>query len=156
MVLSRSIVLYVRCCPSLTQHKTKRRLPWNAPLPTVIKQENGLAAVESDLKQGTSKSGATSKSPSAALVASVLGEAPAQLKDDSLLDGAATNAKFASSGWRQYKTLFGRELLSITRNPFDVAGRTLTFAWVGIVMGILYYGLPVRNQGPLYSLSSSA
>jgi hypothetical protein len=53
------------------------------------------------------------------------------------------DSKFASNAWRQYKTLLGRELLSITRNPFDVAGRTLTFAWVGIVMGILYYGMPV-------------
>lgn len=51
--------------------------------------------------------------------------------------------QFATTGLRQYKTLLGRELLSITRNPFDVAGRTLTFTWVGILMGILYYGLPV-------------
>jgi hypothetical protein len=57
--------------------------------------------------------------------------------------GAPDGRKFASGWWKQYKTLFGRELLSITRNPFDVAGRTLTFCWVGAVMGILYYGMPV-------------
>lgn len=56
-------------------------------------------------------------------------------------------SQFASNAWSQYRTLLGRELLSITRNPFDVAGRTLTFAWVGIVMGILYYGMPVSGWG---------
>jgi hypothetical protein len=57
-----------------------------------------------------------------------------------------SGSAFASSPWSQYKTLLGRELLSITRNPFDVAGRTLTFCWVGIVMGILYYAMPVRRR----------
>jgi hypothetical protein len=57
--------------------------------------------------------------------------------------GERAGSAFASSGWSQYKTLLGRELLSITRNPFDVAGRTLTFCWVGVVMGILYYAMPV-------------
>ncbi|GBF96283.1 ABC transporter G family [Raphidocelis subcapitata] len=51
-------------------------------------------------------------------------------------------SKFATSAPRQCRTLLGRELLSITRNPFDVAGRTLTFVWVGIIMGALYYGTP--------------
>jgi hypothetical protein len=69
------------------------------------------------------------------------GEGDAKGGDDAKAPVKA--AHFASNAFSQYKTLFGRELLSITRNPFDVAGRTLTFAWVGILMGILYYGLPV-------------
>ncbi|KIZ04851.1 hypothetical protein MNEG_3112 [Monoraphidium neglectum] len=68
------------------------------------------------------------------------GEGDAKGGDDAKAPVKA--AHFASNAFSQYKTLFGRELLSITRNPFDVAGRTLTFAWVGILMGILYYGLP--------------
>jgi len=51
--------------------------------------------------------------------------------------------KYPTSAWRQYVTLLWRELLSITRNPFDVAGRTLTFAWVGLFMGILNFGSAV-------------
>ncbi|KAI8464872.1 MAG: P-loop containing nucleoside triphosphate hydrolase protein [Monoraphidium minutum] len=64
--------------------------------------------------------------------------------DGSKASGAAPDKtpQFATGAFKQYKTLLGRELLSITRNPFDVAGRTLTFVWVGILMGILYYGLP--------------
>ena len=60
-----------------------------------------------------------------------------------LFGGTGKFSNFVTSAWSQYKTLLGRELLSITRNPFDVAGRTLTFAWVGIVMGMLYYAMPV-------------
>jgi len=51
--------------------------------------------------------------------------------------------EFATGAFAQWRTLLGRELLSITRNPFDVAGRTLTFVGVGLLMGTLYYGLPV-------------
>jgi len=78
----------------------------------------------------------------------VVGDVSAGGADDALLTehGAAADAQKFASGWlKQYRTLFGRELLSITRNPFDVAGRTLTFAWVGIVMGILYYAMPVSS-----------
>lgn len=51
-------------------------------------------------------------------------------------------SKWASGWWRQFASCYERELLSITRNPADVAGRTMTFAWVAILMGILYYGMP--------------
>jgi hypothetical protein len=61
-------------------------------------------------------------------------------------DGSAPG-RGAAGPLKQWRTLLWRELLAITRNPFDVAGRTLTFAWVGLLMGILYYGLPVRGQG---------
>jgi len=50
--------------------------------------------------------------------------------------------KWATGWWRQFASCYGRELLSITRNPADVAGRTMTFAWVAILMGLLYYGMP--------------
>jgi hypothetical protein len=49
--------------------------------------------------------------------------------------------KWATGWWRQFASCYGRELLSITRNPADVAGRTMTFAWVAILMGLLYYGM---------------
>jgi hypothetical protein len=45
----------------------------------------------------------------------------------------------------QFRTLLGRELLAITRNPFDVAARVLTFAWVGVFMGVLNFGVAVRG-----------
>lgn len=51
-------------------------------------------------------------------------------------------SKWATGWWRQFASCYGRELLSITRNPADVAGRTMTFAWVAILMGLLYYGMP--------------
>ncbi|KAF6255774.1 hypothetical protein COO60DRAFT_1533203, partial [Scenedesmus sp. NREL 46B-D3] len=49
--------------------------------------------------------------------------------------------KWATGWWRQFASCYGRELLAITRNPADVAGRTMTFAWVAILMGLLYYGM---------------
>jgi hypothetical protein len=55
---------------------------------------------------------------------------------------AAKQSKWATGWWRQFASCYGRELLSITRNPADVAGRTMTFAWVAILMGLLYYGMP--------------
>lgn len=30
----------------------------------------------------------------------------------------------------------------LTRNPADVAGRTLVFVWVALVVGLLFYSLP--------------
>jgi hypothetical protein len=44
--------------------------------------------------------------------------------------------------WQQCKALTWRELLAITRNPADVAGRTLTFCWVAVLVGLIYYDLP--------------
>lgn len=52
------------------------------------------------------------------------------------------SSKWATSWWRHFTACYGRELLAITRNPADVAGRTMTFAWVAILMGLLYYSMP--------------
>jgi ATP-binding cassette, subfamily G (WHITE), member 2 len=53
-----------------------------------------------------------------------------------------------ATGWfRQYAACLWREFLVITRNPADVAGRTLTFCWVGLLMGLLYYSLPADGLG---------
>ncbi len=58
---------------------------------------------------------------------------------------AARTARYPTGAWAQYRTLLWRELLSITRNPFDVAGRVLTFAWVGVFMGLLTFGTAVSH-----------
>lgn len=41
----------------------------------------------------------------------------------------------------QVRVLTWRELLAVTRNPADVAGRTLVFCWVGVVVGLIFYSL---------------
>jgi ATP-binding cassette subfamily G (WHITE) protein 2 len=43
---------------------------------------------------------------------------------------------------QQFRWSFYREFKMITRNPAEVAGRTLTNTWVALVMGLLYYGIP--------------
>jgi hypothetical protein len=43
--------------------------------------------------------------------------------------------------------LYSRELKMITRNPADVAGRTITFAWVAVSTGVFYYALPPDTAG---------
>jgi hypothetical protein len=53
-----------------------------------------------------------------------------------------TDSIYPTGWWRQFLACFGRELLSVTRNPADVAGRVLTFTWVGILTGVLFYDLP--------------
>lgn len=49
---------------------------------------------------------------------------------------------YPTGWWRQFAACYGRELLAVTRNPADVAGRILTFTWVGLLTGILFYNLP--------------
>jgi hypothetical protein len=49
--------------------------------------------------------------------------------------------RYATSWGRQYLTLLWRETLAITRNPADVAGRMLTFVWVALLVGFIYYDL---------------
>jgi len=49
---------------------------------------------------------------------------------------------------QQYVWILRREFIMITRNPADVAGRTLTFAWVAMCAGVFYYGLPEAGPGP--------
>jgi hypothetical protein len=54
----------------------------------------------------------------------------------------AADSVYATGWWRQLGACYGRELLAVTRNPADVAGRILTFTWVGILTGVLFYNLP--------------
>jgi hypothetical protein len=51
------------------------------------------------------------------------------------------SSKWATGWWRQFASCYGRELLAVTRNPADVAGRLLTFTWVGLLTGVLFYAL---------------
>ncbi|GBF87651.1 ABC transporter G family [Raphidocelis subcapitata] len=45
-------------------------------------------------------------------------------------------------GWlTQFRVLMWRELLAVTRNPADVAGRMLIFAWIAVLTGLIYYNL---------------
>jgi hypothetical protein len=44
--------------------------------------------------------------------------------------------------WQQYRALVWREAIKVTRNPADVAGRILTFAWVALLVGLIYYNMP--------------
>jgi hypothetical protein len=55
---------------------------------------------------------------------------------------ASARPGWATGWWTQYTSCLGRELLAITRNPADVAGRMLTFSWVALLMGMLYYNMP--------------
>jgi hypothetical protein len=53
--------------------------------------------------------------------------------------------------WAQFRVLLGRELLVTMRNPADVAGRMLLFAWVGVFAGLVFWRLStgldaVRNR----------
>jgi hypothetical protein len=58
----------------------------------------------------------------------------------------ALAASAQSSSWgQQFWWTFQREIIMITRNPADVAGRTLTNTWVAATMGLLYYDIP--NEG---------
>jgi hypothetical protein len=41
-----------------------------------------------------------------------------------------TKVTYPSGFMRQFMGLAWREFLSVTRNPYDVAGRTITFCWV--------------------------
>jgi hypothetical protein len=50
---------------------------------------------------------------------------------------------WATGWWGQYTSCLWRELLAVTRNPADVAGRTLTFSWVALLMGMLYFNMPL-------------
>lgn len=120
-------------------------------------------------------------------------------------DAAGGSIGYPSSIWQQFTALLGRQLLAITRNPFDVAGRCgaasslaldceqpaaavcycssscscsctpmmasschttlspacflqhrcLTFTWVGIAIGLLYYSTqPTPNLLSLRSRSN--
>lgn len=86
----------------------------------------------------------------ASAMSSSNGGAPASAGGAAVTSTGGDDRVAAAGGLRQARTLLGRELLSITRNPSDVAGRTLTFCWVGVLIGILYYGTPVSRRLPRY------
>ena len=53
----------------------------------------------------------------------------------------------AAAWLRKARWCYRREVLMVTRNPMDVAGRTMTFAWVAAMTGVLYYALPPDASG---------
>lgn len=53
----------------------------------------------------------------------------------------AARSKWATGWWRQFASCYARDMLAVTRNPADVAGRILTFTWVGLLTGVLFYSL---------------
>lgn len=51
-------------------------------------------------------------------------------------------AKRRQASWAtQFRVLLWRQYLAITRNPADVAGRMLIFAWVALFCGLVWYDL---------------
>ncbi|KAG1673764.1 hypothetical protein FOA52_002333 [Chlamydomonas sp. UWO 241] len=60
--------------------------------------------------------------------------------------GPAWRAR-ASMRLRRFVTLLWREVVVMTRNPADVAGRTLTFSWVALFVGLVYFNLPNGRLG---------
>jgi len=52
-------------------------------------------------------------------------------------------AEPADAAWlTQCRVLLWREVLSVTRNPADVAGRCLIFTWLAVFIGLIFYNLP--------------
>lgn len=100
----------------------------SAQFVAMYKDALGINAAESGLVKRTNNFG-----ESMAAIGTKMGN---------VFSNKGTEKKYAAGPWRQYQSLLWRELLSITRNPADVAGRTLTFAWVAILMGLLYYSQP--------------
>lgn len=49
---------------------------------------------------------------------------------------------YPTSWMNQFITLLWRSLMNVTRNPADVAGRMLTFTYVGGFIGLVFYNLP--------------
>lgn len=52
------------------------------------------------------------------------------------------NPGYPTSWLTQFFTLTWRSLLNVTRNPADVAGRMLTFTYVGAFIGAVFYNMP--------------
>jgi ATP-binding cassette subfamily G (WHITE) protein 2 len=100
------------------------------------------------LQRARSSGGGAARRAAAAAAAAALGG----LRGGPLSSGGgaagAEEHLVASSWWQQFRWILKREITMITRNPADVAGRTLTFAWVAAFAGIFYYGLPAAGAGP--------
>lgn len=72
----------------------------------------------------------------------VIGDPVGGAEDMDGMVKAAAESLYQTGWWRQFKACYGREVLAVTRNPADVAGRIMTFTWVAILTGILFYNLP--------------
>jgi hypothetical protein len=55
---------------------------------------------------------------------------------------SSSSTAYRTSWLQQYRALTWRECVKVTRNPADVAGRLLTFTWVALLVGLIYYDLP--------------
>ena len=66
--------------------------------------------------------------------------------DDNSTSSSHTTQAYRTGWWAQCWCLLLRELLVVTRNPYDVAGRTLTFCWVGILQGLLFFNTPQEGS----------
>jgi hypothetical protein len=77
--------------------------------------------------------------PQASIIGDPIGAAN---EGDTGMVHAAPDSIYATGWWRQFTACYSRELLAVTRNPADVAGRIMTFTWIGILTGILFYNLP--------------
>jgi len=77
---------------------------------------------------------------------------------ESALSRSATSVSSASEGGRaakvanarwftQTRVLFWRELLSVSRNPADAAGRILVFSYTGLLCGLFFYNLSTGFEG---------
>eukprot|EP00775_Hariotina_reticulata_P008750 gene8750-8930_t len=53
--------------------------------------------------------------------------------------GGAAGHYYATGAVKQFISLFNREILVMTRNPFDLAGRVLTCTYLGLLYGLLFY-----------------
>jgi ATP-binding cassette subfamily G (WHITE) protein 2 len=54
---------------------------------------------------------------------------------------AKTHTQYNSTWFGQFINLYWRSFLNITRNPADVAGRMLTFTYVGLFIGLIFYSM---------------
>lgn len=62
--------------------------------------------------------------------------------DEGSRSSSSSSAAYCTSWLQQYRALAWRECVKVTRNPADVAGRLLTFTWVALLVGLIYYDLP--------------
>jgi hypothetical protein len=62
--------------------------------------------------------------------------------DSSDSSSSSSSTAYRTSWLQQYRALTWRECVKVTRNPADVAGRLITFTWVALLVGLIYYDLP--------------
>jgi hypothetical protein len=62
--------------------------------------------------------------------------------DNRSSSSSSSSTAYRTSWLQQYRALTWRECVKVTRNPADVAGRLLTFTWVALLVGLIYYDMP--------------